>query len=567
MHRSSLIEVGDFRAEDAEARQTQLAAALVPLERAENGLGRPWLAPIRPLPVVGTQLRSVDALVTAALGAARSADALLSEIDPIRVGLADGSMTFSEAVRRLQPHAQAAHQAFSADLGPRRGLLPQLANARDQLAEPMSRGEQRLDDLTVILGGLDRLLQGSQYLLLVSNPSEMRIGSGMFLQAGVVTIDPDGQLAVSELASVSDLPPAPAAVPITDPDTSRHWSWLLPTELYQNVAVSPRFEVVADMAARMWEANHTEPIEGVLSVDPSALAAIVSLTGPVTLNDGRQLAAGDIARFAASDQYAIAENDEERHRLLGELAATVVNSLATVSPTPEQLLDALRAPVQARQLKLWAREPVVQQAWARLGASATMTGSDVLVSVSNYNANKLDYLLGIQARLSPIPVGPTNPATVRRELAVTITNRATGQEPTEVLGELDPGRYFGILTTHLPQGATDLTINDEPVPAKGTAASPPANAILGRTPARLVLHGPDGPNELLGVSVGAAPGETSTVRIGFTLPADRPVRIIPSGRFPGIEWADMPGAEGAPVILPGVAAAKLSTTGPASDGG
>ena len=527
-----------------------LSSVIGSLAAADRHLSRPWLLPLRPLPVVGTQLRSADALVSSALSAARAGDSLLTEFDAVRGEMEAESLTPAEAVGRLLPAAQAARTAFAADLGPSSGLLVQLAEARDRLATPLERASQTLEDLTTVLVGFERLLGGSRYLLLVANTSEMRVGSGMYLQAGVATIDETGDVTVAELASVSDPPQSSHVVPIADADTSRHWASMLPTAAYQAVAVSPRFPVVADMAVRMWESSHPERLDGVMALDPSALAAVVTLTGPVVLSDGTSLASADVERFAAYGQYAATEDDVARRELLGELAAQIVSALATVSPGPEQLLEALRVPVQARHLRLWSRDRVVQAAWDRLGAAGDMKPDDLLVSVSNLNGNKLDFLLGVQAALTTTPT-PGATAGRRHEVGVTLANRVTGSEPSEVLGEIYPGRYFGILTFHLPRGASQITVDGVPLAGDEPPRGAMRSAIVNRAPNALVLQGPDGPNQLVGVTVELEPGGQHSVRVGFELPAERGIWLVPSARFPSVQWAGVPSADLVPVQLLG----------------
>jgi hypothetical protein len=178
---------------------------------------------------------------------------------------------------------------------------------------------------------------------------------------------------------------------------------------------------------------------------------------------------------------------------------------------------------------------------------------DLLISVSNHNANKLDHLLEVRAGIERVPA-PSNPEAAvdnprhHHELRLDLRNGATGLESTEVIGELDPGRYFGIVAVHLPQGAANMTINGVPVPATD-AAGELRGPIVQREGGRVVLNGPDQYNELLGVTVSLAPEESRTMRLGFTLPWHRPIRLLPSGRYPSVQWLAVPNADTHAVLL------------------
>jgi hypothetical protein len=89
----------------------------------------------------------------------------------------------------------------------------------------------------------------STLLLLLGNNAEMRAGSGMFLTVGTLTVS-DGRLDVGEIVPTFDFQlPEPVTV---DTDLAARWGWLEPGREWRNLGVSPRFDVTAEQASRMW---------------------------------------------------------------------------------------------------------------------------------------------------------------------------------------------------------------------------------------------------------------------------------------------------------------------------
>src|SRR5439155_12845771 len=132
------------------------------------------------------------------------------------------------------------------------------------------------DAVAGLLGGPHR------YLVFAANNSEMRAGSGMFLSVGVMTTS-NGTIELSDMEPTGDLPVPPGKVPISG-DLAARWGWIKPTEDFRNLMVSPRFDLMAPLAAQMWQAVGRPPVDGVLALDPIMLRAMLAATGPVDVN-------------------------------------------------------------------------------------------------------------------------------------------------------------------------------------------------------------------------------------------------------------------------------------------
>ncbi len=538
-----LDTVGD-RAGDGDT-VASLEAAAAHFGGAERSLSRPWVRVLHPVPLVGTQLRSGHALARAAADLAGAGVELHRSAVALRAGLDDDRLTRGDAVRELASMTAAALPAFDADLGPRNGLLPQLAEAHERIRTERSEVRDELATADVALRGLVSFLEERRYLILAANTSEMRVGAGAVLQTATLTTTTDGGFRLDEARSVSDVV-IQSFRPSRDLHVATNWGFLLPARAWQNVAMTPRFPVVAANAAQMAAAASPDapPIDGVLLVDPVALRDLLTLTGPVTVRD-LSVNADNVLAVLGYEQYQrFDENNELRQDLLGELAAEVVGRVATTEADPQRIIDALRRSARGRHLLAWSPEQVQQAGWRALGVSGELSGAEVQVALSNHGANKLDYFTTIDASITSA-ASAASPDTVEVAVQVRLTNTVSGPQPSNVVGELDlgaPGRYFGFLTLTLPGFAADVRIDelfDGAVVDQRPGYGEQQQIFSSRRIDALVANGTDGRGRVVSVSVAVDPGAPVTRTVRFRVPATlaSAVQIVPSARWPQIRWA------------------------------
>src|SRR5207248_883839 len=105
------------------------------------------------------------------------------------------------------------------------------------------------------------------------------------------------------------------------------WGWLVPTQEWRNLNLTPRFDVSASLAAKMWAAHGGGQVDGVVSIDTVALQALVAAVGPIQV-DGKQLDAQNVLPDLLIDQYADFESDRGQRR--DRLGRVVQESLAAL---------------------------------------------------------------------------------------------------------------------------------------------------------------------------------------------------------------------------------------------
>jgi hypothetical protein len=517
--------------ENLSATQLVRATALAPIERARSDFERAhertgswFLAPLKFLPVLGRQIRSIDALAGSAarvttVGAEtmRSSRAAIDAQQP-------GGPGRVALVEKLGGIAAASNARLKqVDLGPRNALFGPLADARNNFSSELARLDGALTDLGAASDGLTTMLRGpTHYLLFAANNAEMRAGSGMFLSVGVLTLE-NGSFSLSDMTPTGDLTLPPGAVPVTG-DFAARWGWTHPNEEWRNLAMTPRFDASAELAVEMWKYRTGQEVDGVLTIDPVALQSLLRATGPVDV-DGTTVSADSVLQDVFLDQYLSTGDDvanAARRERLGSIARVTVDALDRGGWDTVTLIDQLRTAAQGRHVLAWSGDPKQERGWKGIGIDGELSGDSVLMAVLNRGGNKLDQFLGIASRLELAP-GPSGTAVTIR---ATLTNQTPPGLPRYVAGPF-PGRdypsgtYAGIFSIDVPGSATSITIDDG---------------------APLVAAGPDGPARVVATDVSLAPGARRELVVRFTLPPGlRTMRIEPTARVPGVEWRDPAG--------------------------
>lgn len=501
------------------AETARLRRADAHFARARSALRSVPVSPLRALPVVGRQLRSADALTGAAGEVADAGGDALDDAVALAEGGAGAGPERARLVAQLAEVAERAERRVVAvDLGPSDALVRPLARARDRAEETVEELEMSLGRARVATAGLAGLFQGSsRYLLLVGNNAEMRAGSGMFLTAGPVTIE-GGRLTVGTLEPTSGLLlEEPVEVP---PDLADRWGWLAPGREWRNLGVSPRFDVTAPLAARMWEAARGERVEGVLAVDVIALRALLAAVGPVEV-EGRWLDATNVEQDLFRDQYAGDDPaDVVQSKRSGRLAAVAAAALEAFDrPDVDfaRLADELAKTARGRHLLAWSTDPQMQQAWEAAGVDGALDADDLLVAVLNRGGNKLDPFLSVDAELM-VDDGAEETTVV---VELRLSNAVPDGQPPYIVGPapslgVAAGTYVGLVSASLPGPAREGRFD-------GVDA--------------LAVAGADGPTRVVATQIILAPGQSQLLTLRFQLPpGGAAFDVLSAARVPSVLW-------------------------------
>lgn len=491
---------------------------------AHDATGNPVLLPLKVLPVVGRQLRSVHALAGAAHEVSDAAVDAAARAHTVLEDPKGGGPARVEEVRSLHDAVAVASKRVRAvdDLGPRVGLVGPLADARNELADQLADARQTLVDAEAGSAAGLRLLEGPRrYLVVAANNAEMRAGSGMWLTGGLLRTA-GGRLDLGEVAPLYEQADPPnGAAAIADADLAARWDALWhPSWDWRGLMVSPRMPASAALGLEMWKAAGREPIDGVLVVDPVALAAVVRATGPVDVG-GRTITADEVVPLLLHEQYLQFGSEPAdkavRREALGAIASAAFAALDRGGWSPTTLAGELAKVVGGRHLLAWSADPVEQRGWEAAGLDGDLGPDSVLVSVLNRGGNKLDWFLRSDAQLTTRPVGGSTEVTVRLRLRNTTPGRLPKYVAGPPFGESWPyGRYVGMVTFDVPGDATDVRIEGVPEP---------------------VVAGPDGAAQVVATMLALDPGAERELVVTFRRSGRHGAVVVePSARFPGITW-------------------------------
>lgn len=466
---------------DRSAAVADLQAAQADLDDAAMILRSPLLVPAEAVPVVGQNVRALRVLSAQGeelLGQARRS---VESVDYESLRYRDGAIDLAE-VRRAEPALERLDASFDAtqaaiDDADTTWIAPPLASRMDEFGATLDeRGAQaRTAALAARLA--PGMLGGEsprRWLVVFPTPAELR-GGGGFVGNYAILDARDGEVELTDSSRIIEMIDArpPGERTITGlPDYLRRFGRFRPADYPQDILHSPHFPDDAAAFAQVAEQSGLGQIDGVVSIDPDGLAALLRLTGPVpVIGRDEPLAAEDARQWLLFDQYlAYGGDDEARSDALAQLSEDVFDRLTSGTLAEPRELGAVFGPmVRGGHLAVWSSRPDEQELLSELGVTRELPevdGRDVLlVSGTNGSNNKIDVYLRRQVELD-VDHDPTT-GEITSTVRVTLTNDApTEGLPPYVIGNLR-GEEFGsnlhLLSVHTPLGLQEARVDGQVV--------------------------------------------------------------------------------------------------------
>ncbi len=366
-----------------------------------------WLTwPARQLPVVGPQLRALERVSAIGARTIPIARAAATRVDPNRLRLVDGRLDLSTlaSYRPIFDELATETRLVRGELAelPRMWLVSPLENQLERFEATVVRADDSAATADEAVRLAPALLGGSgrrTYLVAFVTPAEARGSGGLMANFGVLTAS-NGRISLEGVGRGPDLDgrgtqPKHLTGP---PDYLARYGKFEPAQTWENVTMSPDFPSVADVMAQLYPQSGGGPIDGVIQVDPFALAQMLTLTGPVRVPGlPVTIDASNAVSFLLRDQYTIISDPIERSNLLGDVAEAVFQKLTTGrSAQPSSLAQALSPVIDTKDLALWFRQPREQAFVRDIGADDALPevrGDSFGVIVQNGGGSKIDYYL------------------------------------------------------------------------------------------------------------------------------------------------------------------------------
>ena len=152
-----------------------------------------------------------------------------------------------------------------------------------------------------------------RYLLVVQNNAETRSTGG--LPGSLIVIDAvDGKLSLGDQRAVDDFDVLTSPVlPLTEEERALYGDNL--GENIRDMNLTPDFPRAASLIDALQKRSFGTDIDGIISVDPVALASVLRATGPVEVGD-ETFTAGNVVRKLLNEVYQRYETRERAGRLL-----------------------------------------------------------------------------------------------------------------------------------------------------------------------------------------------------------------------------------------------------------
>jgi hypothetical protein len=495
-----------LRPVEASLRAGDAAAASTGLRAVREHTGNARSITRDPVWRLGSKLPFVRRPIRVATGVAVAGDRLAREVMPELVAAADvlGARRQTVGTRvDVAPFRQAApHLATSATV---------LADVEADLVALPPAGVGRVDDgrddvlrrvrdLRPVVDGahvasvLVPDLLGSRtpkrFFLAVQNNAETRASGGLFGAYGVLTAT-DGRLALERVGSNDELPAMKEPALALEPELAARYARLGLGTDWRSANLSPHFPTTGRVVAAMWEAGTRQRLDGVVAVDPVALARVLEVTGPVPLGDGASVTAEnavDLLLRGFYERFPTNAQTPAKNTFLRDTARAVFARLDQGRVDARRLAERLGRSAGDGHLQLWLADPAQQALLERTALAGTLPdprGAFLSVVTQNVAGTKLDYYLRRSVRYTGRRTGDAlslggDPVPVERAtVEVTLTNTAPARglppyvtvRPDTLPGErVPPGQNKVWVSLYLPGGSQlrGATLDGAPVSLEST---------------------------------------------------------------------------------------------------
>jgi hypothetical protein len=516
---------GDFAGAQADYNQVQTAA-----DRVSASSGGPAMDLMAGVPGVGTavdnwrHLASATNAITVSTGELITLFGDLSGESGAQKIFSDGAIDVAR-LRELPPRVAAIDAGVTAsthDLeaiqtsGPAAGLL---AKVRDKAITEIAPVQETIDALVDLAPLLPDALGANgvkRYLIAIGNQAEMRASGGAPLSLVLVEFN-NGRISIPIKGQTSTqlFPPMNASVKWWGPSLNPFFpdnprdAPMVVTNTHPSMLFSGR-EI-----AGAWVGGDFPAVDGVITLDLSAIGAVLNALGPVQSPaygevTGDQL--GQILLIDAYQQFGQAEAEARQvanQQLLDDLLTTLLSGDDLVTAA-----KAVAGTAPGRHFQVWMRNPVFESLMVKSGAAGEVkapdTGDWSAVYTQNGNQSKVDVF---QQRnvLVTVQMAADGSARVTQQLNLTNATPAERPEgPPERVG-YETSWLKAAYLMYVPNAATSFT----PSYPQGFAVRPFKNhQQYGRGFAN------DGNGQKLVRVVGwTPPGGQTSVSVSYELPA------------------------------------------------
>jgi hypothetical protein len=417
--------------------------------------------------------------------------------------------------------------------------FPPVGSARQQLLDELAPVSQQAHAASTAVELIPPMLGGTgtrRYFLAFQNPAEAR-GTGGLLDAFAILSASNGKVTIDRVGSNGQLPELPDTVPGIDQTYFDRYGGAGALRLWVSSNLSPDFPEVARAWSAMWKASTGETVDGVISVDPQALSAVLAATGPVTAPTVGMVDAARVTPLVLTDQYRLFPAEQvqtaDRKSLMLGVGTAAIDRLLSGQADNKVLVDGLTAAAKADHINVFSAKPAEQEMLesAKVAGQVPRTsGPFAQAVVVNSAGTKLDTYLHQDTHYQVTRCG-----TQDREVRVTV--KLTNQAPASGLPSYvttwaegitrKPGTNKVTVQVLLSRASAvrTATLDGVVLPLPAPIGTLPTTLPGGKT--SFLDQGIQADRPSYGLDVTLPPGGTRTLVMTATEPASSAAPILP----------------------------------------
>ncbi|TFC61633.1 DUF4012 domain-containing protein [Cryobacterium sp. TMB1-7] len=391
------------------------------------------------------------------------------------------------------------------------GTVGQVNEAGTKLTTMLDSAATSVRDVSSISSVVPEMLGASgprNYILMFQNLAETTALGGTAAALTEVTVDA-GQISIARQASSQTFPWRDGEPVIAeDPKLAALYSPLIYTRL--NLATSrPDFPTAAQITQAFWQQDLGGTVDGVISIDPAALAHMLGATGPVAMSTGDVLTEDNAVALLLNEiyfRYQGKNGPDQTDAFFAEAAMTMFNAVTNSQGEPLDMLNAVSQGVNEHRIMAWSAHPEEQKIIEGTTLAGILPTTNELSTTAGVffrdtSTSKMDFYLETGASLSTDMCTSATPTfTTTVNLHSTLTTEVGATLPAYVAsGYWGADLFRTEVYVYGPPGTTYVSSG-----AAAGAVLDTTTDDLGRPVAKFTVM--------------LAPGQTSEVAVTFSGP-------------------------------------------------
>jgi len=264
--------------------------------------------------------------------------------------------------------------------------------------------------------------QPRDYLLVIQNPAELRSTGGLPGSLAILHAE-DGKVTMGWQGSARDIS-ATAPVVELPRDTEQQYGNTIATDA-RDANFTPDFPQAAQILKAMAERKLGVQLDGVVSVDPIALAEMMRGTGPVMVTSGVALNAGSVVSILLNQTYQAIDTAKQQDDFFKASARKIFDSVMSGQGDQQLAIRGLASAAGQHRVLLWSAHDDEQAVLDGTAVAGSLVDDSNRPQVGMYindsTAGKMDYYLQYRSAASAVDCRQGGAQDFRATLAMTST--------------------------------------------------------------------------------------------------------------------------------------------------